>query len=115
MGRNGFFMCGITALASRTNIWRKYSFLSNDCIPINSFPVQESALLSAGKLSRRMRGKYGPSQSPAKAVFFISPFPNRKDKAMEAETLAHKGRPVNILLIEDNDGDVLLTQEAFNT
>jgi two-component system, chemotaxis family, response regulator Rcp1 len=33
---------------------------------------------------------------------------------MKVDTIAHKGRPAEILLIEDNHGDVLLTKKAFN-
>jgi CheY-like chemotaxis protein len=32
---------------------------------------------------------------------------------MSIDTIAHKGRPAEILLVEDNMGDVLLTQKAF--
>ncbi len=32
---------------------------------------------------------------------------------MKVDTIQHKGRPAEILLVEDNHGDVLLTKKAF--
>lgn len=34
---------------------------------------------------------------------------------MVSDTIANKGRPARVLLIEDNFGDVLLTQKAFKS
>ena len=32
---------------------------------------------------------------------------------MKIDTIQHKGRPAEVLLVEDNHGDVLLTKKAF--
>ncbi len=35
------------------------------------------------------------------------------ENSANSDTISHKGRPVEILLVEDNVGDVILTKKAF--
>src|SRR5690606_6600905 len=73
-------------------------------------PEPESAWRYARKWWSATAAGSGSSPSPESAPPSISPFPFDREWPMSSTTFS---RPVEILLVEDNPGDVRLTREAL--
>src|ERR1700677_3899680 len=71
---------------------------------------------SAARSSTASAAAYGssPRRARARPSASRSKFRKRKSK-MSALTIEARGRPAELLLVEDNYGDVLLVREAFRS
>src|SRR6266436_855719 len=112
----GKFQFAIMALASRKSTPIVSSSSSSGCIQRPNIQAQASGWPSARRLSSGMAVESGSSRQLVEVLRFVSRFPlnqsgvSRRKNKMNFES---PSIPVDILLVEDNAGDVRLTQEVL--
>src|SRR5215213_2202854 len=107
MKGTGSSLFAIMELASIPNLPCGFSSSFNVCTPALSMQAPESGWRSARKSWNVMAGRSGSSLRPNKAPSSISRFP------IQEGNMTTKLKAIDILLVEDNPGDVRLTQEAL--
>src|SRR5688572_6241275 len=99
------------ASASTRSTSSAYSWCSSACTARESIPGPASAWRYARRWWTATAGRSAWNRSPARAARFSSRYRKKEGRAMaERDTEAP---PVEILLVEDNPGDVRLTKEAL--
>src|SRR5690606_4806273 len=105
---SGSFVCATMELVSHQSSLTGYLCCSSVCIRLTNTKVRVSAYRSAKRWSSGMADESGWSHNPAMEPLSISQF----QRTPGGEVLMHMSA-VEILLVEDNPGDVRLTREAL--